>query len=199
MKRLLLAILFSAFSIAASAQSVYSDRISLDGRQMITSSGTKVDIGGNQYTIFVAASTSDNAPQWALLVGSELFMSDDTQVLIKLDNDEIIHLLAEKVSISSLSSPDRYTTYHFGGVSETYLDPGTKRDYYNSIFWVTDEHLFLLENHKIKKIRISLGSTYLEKASGLKKMSRELSRSIKAIRSRMTKPSNSLQNFTEGF
>ena len=110
-----------------------------------------------------------------------------------------IHLHADNVQSSAMTTPDHYTTYHFGRVSETFIEPGTERDYYISIFALSEDQVSLLENQAIKKMHISLGHSYLEKPSGLKKLSRWLSKSATLIRERSQKPLGVHKSITDGF
>lgn len=199
MKRLILILVFTTLSIILRAQSIYADQIIPNGLRQISCTGTEIEIAGGKYTFFLTAATGDGGSIWGMLVGSELFIAEDAELLMKFDNDEVIHLHADQVNVSALTTPEHYITYHNGGISETYVEPSRDRDYYVSIFKLSEDQVSLLENHTVKKIRISLGRTYLEETSGLKKLSRGLSKSVKLIRERMSRPMVSSSSITEGF
>ena len=133
------------------------------------------------------------------MVNSDLFISDNSEMLIKLANEEVIHLWAGKVSVSTFTTPEHYITFHYGSISTTYVDPAKEQKYYTSFFPLTDEQLALIEGHSIKKIRISLGPSYLEKASGLRKLSSWLSKGSKVIKERVQNPMVSAKSITDGF
>lgn len=199
MKRLITLILFIAASSVLQAQSIFIDRLEPNGLRQIMATGTNVDIGGGQYSLTLKAYTGGGEVFWGLVVSSELFISEATELLMKLDNNEIIHLHADKVSVSTTSKPSHFTTYSYGGISKTYVHPQEDKDYYMTIFNLDDKQVALLEKHAIKKVRISIGQSYLEKASGLKTLSRSLSKSATMIRDQMQKPMMSPKSITDGF
>lgn len=199
MKKLFAIILAFTISTALYAQAISADRLLPNGLRSISTTGIIVDVSGGKYTFSLNAATGEDGELWGVIVGSDIFMTDNAELLMKLDNDEIILLVADHVNVSALTTPDHYTTYHIGGISETYVEPGREKDYYVSIYKLSEEQVLLLESHDIKKMRISLGQSYLEKASGLKKLSRWLSKSAALIRDRMQKPSAVPKSITEGF
>ena len=199
MKKLFAIILAFTISTALYAQAISADRLLPNGLRSISTTGIIVDVSGGKYTFSLNAATGEDGELWGLIVGSDIFMTDNAELLMKLDNDQIIHLVADHVNVSALTTPDHYTTYHIGGISETYVEPGREKDYYVSIYKLSEEQLSLLESHDIKKMRISLGQSYLEKASGLKKLSKWISKSATLIRDRMQKPSAGAKSITEGF
>ena len=199
MKKLFAIILAFTISTALYAQAISADRLLPNGLRSISTTGIIVDVSGGKYTFSLNAATGEDGELWGVIVGSDIFMTDNAELLMKLDNDEIIHLVADHVNVSALTTPDHYTTYHIGGISETYVEPGREKDYYVSIYKLSEEQIALLESHAIKKMRISLGQSYLEKASGLKKLSRWLSKSATLIRERMQKPQGIHKGITEGF
>lgn len=199
MKQLLSFLFVITISTALYAQAVSADLLTPNGYRQISATGIMVDISGGKYTFSLNAATGEGGELWGLTVGSDYYMSENAELLIKLDDDEIIHLVADRVNVSTLSTPEHYTTYSIGGISETYVEPSRERNYYVSIFRLSNEQVSLLKSHSIKKMRISLGQSYLEKASGLKKLSRWLSNSVTLIRERIQKPEGSHGSITEGF
>lgn len=199
MKKLITLMIVLGISTVLQAQSIFIDRLEVNGLRQIMTTGTKVDIDGGKYDFTLKAFFGEGASFWGLVVSSELFISEDTELLIKLDNDEVIHLHADNVQLSATTTPDHYTTFHFGGISETFIEPRTERDYFISIFALSEDQVSLLENQAIKKMRISLGPSYLEKTSGLKKLSRWLSKSVTLIRERKQKPLGVHKSITDGF
>ena len=199
MKKLITIITVLGISTVLQAQSIFIDRLEVNGLRRIMATGTKVDIDGGKYDFTLKAYFGEGASFWGLAVSSDLFISEDTELLIKLDNDEVIHLHADNAQSSATTTPEHYTTYHFGGISETFIEPGTERDYYISIFALSEDQVSLLENQAIKKMRISLGSSYLEKSSGLKKLSRWISKSVALIRERSQRPLGVHKSITDGF
>ena len=195
---------FSIISIIIVSTTLHAQAISVDhlipnGLRQISATGIKVDISGCKYTFALNAAVGERGELWGLVVGSDYHMDENTELLMRLDNDEIIHLSADRVNASTRTTPEHYTTYTFGGISETYVEPEEERAYFVSIFTLTDNQVSLLEDHSIKKMRISLGQSYLEKASGLKKMSRWLSKSAMMIRDRIQRPMKSPTSITDGF
>ena len=199
MKKLLIVIVLVAVSIALDAQVIQVDRLDPSGARQIMTTGTSVKIEGYPYTFKLVAFTKGDSSLWSLSVNSEAFISDNSEMLLKLDNDEIVHLWAGKVSVSTYSTPEHYITFHFGSISTTYVDPVQEKNYYTSFFPLTDEQLALLERHAIKKIRISLGPSYLEKGSGLRKLSSWLSKGSRVIKERMQNPMVGPKSITDGF
>ena len=199
MKKLLIVIVLFAVSIALDAQVIQVDRLDPSGARQIMTTGTTVKIEGYPYTFKLVAFTKGGSSQWSLVVNSDLFISDNSEMLIKLANEEVIHLWAGKVSVSTFTTPEHYITFHYGSISTTYVDPAKEQNYYTSFFPLTDEQLALIEGHSIKKIRISLGPSYLEKASGLRKLSSWLSKGSKVIKERVQNPMVSPKSITDGF
>ena len=199
MKKLLIVIVLFAVSIALDAQVIYVDRLDPSGNRQIMTTGTTVKIEGYPYTFKLVAFTKEGLTLWSLSVNSEAFISDNSEMLLKLDNDEIVHLWTGKVSVSTYTTPEHHMTFNFGSISTTYVDPAKEQNYYTSLFPLTDEQLALIESHSIKKIRISLGPSYLEKGSGLKKLSSWLSKGSKVIKERMQIPMVGPKSITDGF
>lgn len=199
MKKLLTIVVFFSVFISLDAQTIYVDRLDPDGNRQIMTTGTTVKIEGYPYTFKLVAFTKEGSTLWSLSVNSEAFISDNSEMLLKLDNDEIVHLWTGKVSVSTYTTPEHYMTFHFGSISTTYVDPAKEQNYYTSFFPLTEEQLALIEGHSIKKIRISLGPSYLEKASGLRKLSSWLSKGSKVIKERMQNPMVSPKSITDGF
>ena len=181
MKKLLIVIVLFAVSIALDAQVIYVDRLDPSGNRQIMTTGTTVKIEGYPYTFKLVAFTKEGLTLWSLSVNSEAF------------------IWTGKVSVSTYTTPEHHMTFNFGSISTTYVDPAKEQNYYTSLFPLTDEQLALIESHSIKKIRISLGPSYLEKGSGLKKLSSWLSKGSKVIKERMQIPMVGPKSITDGF
>ncbi len=199
MKKWLSIIFVLTISSVLHAQAISADQLIPSGLRSISTTGITVDIGGGNYRLSLNAASGEGEELWGLVVGSDYYMAENTELLMKMDNYEIIHLVADRVNVSALTTPDHFTTYHIGGISETFVEPGGERDYYVSIFRLSDDQVSLLEDHAIKKMRISLGQSYLEKSSGLKRLSRWLSKSVSLIRERRLKPLGDHKSITDGF
>ena len=199
MKKFISIILLFIISVALYAQVITGDYVIPNGLRSISTTGIIVDIGGSKYTFSLNAATGEGGEIWGLTVGSDIFIAENAELLMKLDNDEVIHLHADQVNVSALTTPEHYTTYHIGGISETYVEPGRERDYYVSIFRLSEDQVSLLKDHAIKKLRISQGQSYLEKSSGLKKLSRWLSKSYALIRERRQTSFGGKNSITDGF
>lgn len=137
MKKLLIVIVLFAVSIALDAQVIQVDRLDPSGSRQIMTTGTSVKIEGYPYTFKLVAFTKGDSSLWSLSVNSDAFISDNSEMLFKLDNDEIVHLWAGKVSVSTYSTPEHYITIHLGSISTTYVDPVKEQNYYTSFFPLT--------------------------------------------------------------
>ena len=139
MRKLFAIILAFTISTALYAQVISADRLLPNGLRSISTTGIIVDVSGGKYTFSLNAATGEDGELWGLIVGSDIFMTDNAELLMKLDNDEIIHLVANRVNVSALTTPDHYSTYHIGEISETYVEPGREKDYYVSIYKLSEE------------------------------------------------------------
>ena len=197
MKRFILLLALTLFSIDMSAQAIVTDRIEQDGRRQVMTKGIDLDFGLYTYTFTLKAYSGELGTTWVLLVSSIAPIPDNAGLLIKLGDDRVLDFTVDNVQMGSKSNPSGYT-YQVGNV--VVMNPPGEEDLYIAVFELRPEQLEEMINNGVKKIRISSSAQhdYREKTVGANRLSRYLDSSRKSIRSQLRKP-DSLEKLREGF
>lgn len=97
-----------------------------------------------------------------MYISSFYVIPENAIVLLKLGNEEIIFLPINNLSVDNISVPNYTPIFVNGNVG--WIAGTSKADYYCSIFEISENDLYKIEQHGIIKIRISaLNNSYREK------------------------------------
>ena len=104
-KKIYLAIALCFTLISLNAQSISVDRIEEDGKRQIMTETKSFYINQSKFHIGLKAFVDQDSEDWLLLISSYHYLSEDTEVLLKLGNGEIIYLPVNNVRVSKVNSP----------------------------------------------------------------------------------------------
>ena len=90
-------ILLGLIFIDLKAQKISVDRIEADGTNQIMTNTEDFVIGGTKYSFGMKVFESSFSKEWFLLISSFLYISDYTNVLLKLGNGDIVYLPVNNV------------------------------------------------------------------------------------------------------
>lgn len=196
MKRLLLFVVLSILATSFSfSQKIYCDRIEEDGSRQIMLETKKFTFDDREYNLGLKVFVSQDRIDWLLLVSSFSRITESAIVLIKLGNDEVIELPVNNVRVGNIATPA--TGIHYGSISHYY--PGDDRDYYSSVYVLTEGVFAVISEYGIKKMRIYDGTEYRDRkrcdgiADYLEYGARKLWQQMKNDRKK------EIQNVYEGF
>ena len=158
MKKLLVILCFLC-TVITYAQSISVDRIESDGRHQIMTSTKGFKIGGEKYEFGLKIYEDGHDIDWLLIVGSFNPIPDNTIILIKLYNEEIIELSANNVHTGDVTTSSGYIL-NVGKVG--YISPSTSSTYYSSVYVITPEDLARIDDYGIEKIRIGTDLKFVD-------------------------------------
>lgn len=147
-------------TVQVKAQSIEVDRIESDGWHQIMTSTKGFKIGGEKYDFGLKIFEDGHDIDWLLLVGSFNPIPENTIILIKLCNDEIIELSANNVHSGDVTTSSGYI-YNIGKIG--LVNPSTSSTYYSSVFAISHDDLIRIDNYGIEKIRIGTDLKYVDK------------------------------------
>lgn len=180
----LFALLFILCAVSISAQSIDVDRIESDGKHQIMTSTKGYKIGGEKYNIGLKIYEDGHNIDWLLLVSSFNPIPDNTIILIKLYNDEIIELSANNVHTGDVTTSSGYI-YNVGRVG--YVSPSTSATYYSSVYVISPEDLTRIDDYGIEKLRIGTDLKYVDEEWLYNQLGKYLSKCRKKIMKRLEK------------
>lgn len=153
MKNIILFVTMLLFS-SCSTLMISVDRIERNGDRQVMSETKSVNIEGAEYSIGLKAYQNPYTQNvdWLLLVSSFYYIPDDGAVLLKLGNNETIYLPINNLNIGEVNMPSY-------GSSSSY-----KRDYYSSVYSLSEKDLADIAQYGILKIRISSKNVYRERS-----------------------------------
>lgn len=153
MKNIVLFVAMLLFS-SCSTLMISVDRIEHNGDRQVMSETKSVNIEGASYSIGLKAYQNPYTLNidWLLLVSSFYYIPDDGAVLLKLGNHETICLPVNNRNVGEVNMPSY-------GTSTSY-----KRDYYSSVYSLSEKDLANIAQHGILKIRISSKNVYRERS-----------------------------------
>ena len=158
MRQILLLFLFT-MSINISAQKVYYDRIEKDGSHRVMTTGEDFKIGGKKFSFALSAQVSQNDSVWVLIVSSYEYISSSAEILLKLGDDENVHLKCFLVNRGEIKKPGYGVI-----IGNIYFEEESKNvDHYSSTYLIKPEEIDRIVNLGINKIRISTGEGLRDK------------------------------------
>lgn len=175
MKKIFL-ILFLFFSIQdAFSQKVNTDRILADGTHQIVTESEDYSVGWKYFYFCLRAMESRNSLRYELVVSSQSYIPENVEILLKLGNEEVIHLKALYVNRSDEVSVDIHDDWGFRNAS---------------IYDFPVEYLEKIVEYGIKKIRISDGIEFKDREFRRNGLGKYLTNCYKNIQECLNKPLN---------
>lgn len=185
MKKLFLLIITLVYSLMIlNAQKISVDRIEDDGSHQIMTNTMDFYVGGRIYSFGMKVFETTHSNNWLLLISSKFKISNDSKVLFKLGNDEILYLPVNNVHIGKISKPAYGVT--IGNI--TTFHPETEIEYYSSVYELSETDMDKIDTHGIKKIRISNGAEIRDKTYTNNPLGKFLMRCRKNIKKRLENP-----------
>lgn len=184
MKRLFLLFAWAFCASVVDAQKISVDRIESDGKHQIMTETKDYSIDGAKYSFGMKVFEGEYSKVWCLLISSYYYIPDVAEVLLKLGNGETIYLSCNYVNVGKVTMPG----YGFTIGNYTSISPSRDVDYYSSIYDITPEEIDKIEEHGIKKIRISNGTSYRDKEFHGNSLGKYLVKCRKKIRERLDNP-----------
>lgn len=184
MKRLYTMFFTLMLTVIMSAQSISVDRIESDGRHQIMTTSKNFYIDDTGYYFSMKIYEKPDGIDWCLLISSFKYIPSNTEILLKLGNDDYIYLPCNNVQIGSVTKPGHGTI-----IGNFILTTPTKNiDYYTSIYELTPEKIDKIEKFGIKKIRISTGEKYRDRTIHRNLLGKFVVRCRKKIQERLDNP-----------
>ena len=113
-------------TVTTYAQSISVDRIESDGRHQIMTSTKDYKIGGIKYSFGLKIYEDRYDTDWLLLVSSFNTIPDNTIILMKLKNGDVIELPVNNVHTGDITLPGY--VYNIGKIG--YVSPSSSATYY---------------------------------------------------------------------
>ena len=183
MKQLIFTFLCLISGLSISAQSISVDRIESDGKHQIMTSTKDYKIEGIKYSIGLKIYEDRYDIDWLLLVSSFNPIPDNTVILLKLRDGQVIELPVNNVHIGDVTSP----SYVLNIGSVGYVTPSTSAKYYSSVYVISPADLIRIENHGIEKIRIGNNIQFVDKEWSDNSLGKYLTKCRKKILERLEK------------
>ena len=143
-------------------QKISVDRIEYDGSRQVMTTSKDLKLNKVKYSIGLKMFSNEYKMDWCLYISSFCVIPEDAIVLLKLGNEEVIFLPINNLSVSNISVPNYIPIFTNGNVG--WVAGTSKTDYYCSIFEISENDLYKIEQYGIIKIRISaLNNSYREK------------------------------------
>ena len=163
------------------AQSISVDRIESDGRHQIMTSTKDYKIGGIKYSFGLKIYEDRYNINWLLLVSSFHPITDNTIILLKLKDGQVIELPVNNVHIGDITSPNYI--YNIGSIG--YVYPSISAKYYSSVYVISPADLIKIENYGIEKIRIGNTLQFVDKEWSNNSLGKYLTKCRKKILKRL--------------
>ncbi len=177
------------------SQSISVDRIEKDGKHQIMTNTKDFFVDGRNYSFGMKVFETETKIDWLLLISSKYNISNSSEVLLKLENDEILYLPVNNVHIAKIKKPAYGIT--FGNV--TTFHPEKEVDYYySSVYVLNESDMDKIDTYGIKKIRISDGVKMRDKTYTNNPLGKYLTKCRKIIIKRLENPKN-YQNLFDNF
>lgn len=185
MKKIIL-LLYLIYGLSVSGQSISVDRIESSGKHQIMTSTKDYKIGGIKYSFGLKIYEDRYDIDWLLMVSSFNPISDNTVILLKLRDGQVIELPVNNVHIGDVTSP----SYVLNVGSVGYVTPSTSAKYYSSVYVISPADLIRIETHGIEKIRIGNNIQFVDKEWSDNSLGKFLTKCRKKILERLEKPKN---------
>ncbi len=186
MKQLLIIFLCLIWGLSVDAQSISVDRIESDGRHQIMTSTKDYKIGGIKYSFGLKIYEDRYDTNWLLLVSSFNTIPDNTIILMKLKDGDIIELPVNNVHTGDITLPGY--VYNIGKIG--YVSPSSSATYYSSVYVISPADLIRIETHGIEKIRIGNSVQFVDKEWSNNALGKYLTKCRKKILERLEKSKN---------
>lgn len=190
MKQFLIIFLCLIWGLSVDAQSISVDRIESDGRHQIMTSTKDYKIGGIKYSFGLKIYEDRCDTDWLLLVGSFNTIPDNTIILLKLKNGDVIELPVNNVHTGDITLPGY--VYNIGRIG--YLSPSSSATYYSSVYVISPADLIRIETHGIEKIRIGNSIQFVDKEWSNNSLGKYLTKCRKKILERLEKSKKSKES-----
>ncbi len=165
------------------AQSISVDRIETNGKHQIMTSTKDYKIGGIKYSFGLKIYEDRYDTDWLLLVSSFNTIPDNTIILIKLKNGDVIELPVNNVHTGDVTLPGY--VYNIGKIG--YVSPSSSATYYSSVYVISPADLIRIETHGIEKIRIGNSIQFVDKEWSNNSLGKYLTKCRKKILERLEK------------
>ncbi|MBR5170433.1 MAG: hypothetical protein IKW85_07685 [Muribaculaceae bacterium] len=185
MKKLLV-ILCVMYTVITYAQSISVDRIETNGKHQIMTSTKDYKIGGIKYSFGLKIYEDRYDTDWLLLVSSFNTIPDNTIILMKLNNGDIIELPVNNVHTGDVTLPGY--VYNIGKIG--YVSPSSSATYYSSVYVISPADLTRIETYGIEKIRIGNSIQFVDKKWSNNSLGKYLTKCRKKILERLEKSQN---------
>ena len=197
MKQFLIIFLCLIWVLSVNAQSISVDRIESDGRHQIMTSTKDYKIGGIKYSFGLKIYEDRYDTDWLLLVGSFNTIPDNTIILLKLKNGDVIELPVNNVHTGDITLPGY--VYNIGKIG--YVSPSSSATYYSSVYVISPADLIRIETHGIEKIRIGNSIQFVDKEWSNNSLGKYLTKCRKKILERLeqSKKSKESRSFYDDF
>ena len=183
MKQLIITLLCLISGLSVSAQSISVDRMESNGKHQIMTSTKDYKIGGIKYSFGLKIYEDRYDTDWLLLVSSFNTIPDNTIILIKLKNDDVIELPVNNVHTGDVTLPGY--VYNIGKIG--YVSPSSSATYYSSVYVISSADLIRIETHGIEKIRIGNSIQFVDKEWSNNALGKYLTKCRKKILERLEK------------
>lgn len=186
MKQLIIIFLCLISGLFVSAQSISVDRMEPDGKHQIMASTKDFKIGGIKYSIGLKLYEDEYNTDWLLLVSSFNTIPDNTVILLKLYDGEVIELPVNNVHTGDVTFPGY--VYNIGKIG--YVSQSSSATYYSSVYVISPADLIRIETHGIEKIRIGNNIQFVDKEWSNNSLGKYLTKCRKKILERLEKSKN---------
>lgn len=198
MKQLIITLLCLISGLSVSAQSISVDRMESNGKHQIMTSTKDYKIGGIKYSFGLKIYEDRYDTDWLLLVSSFNTIPDNTVILMKLKNGDVIELPVNNVHTGDITLPSY--VYNIGKIG--YVSPSSSATYYSSVYVISSADLIRIETHGIEKIRIGNSIQFVDKEWSNNSLGKYLTKCRKKILERLEKSRNKnkeSRSFYDGF
>lgn len=186
MKQLIITFLCLISGLSVSAQSISVDRMESDEKHQIMTSTKDFKIGGIKYSIGLKIYEDKYNTDWLLLVSSFNTIPDNTVILLKLYDGQVIELPVNNVHTGDITLPGY--VYNIGKIG--YVSPSSSATYYSSVYVISPADLIRIETHGIEKIRIGNSIQFVDKEWSNNSLGKYLTKCRKKILERLEKSKN---------
>lgn len=181
------------FALSSFSQEVIMDRIEGGVRYLKTSSKVCY-FKLAKYRFNLCAYESTTGVKWFLQISSKYYAPTSSEVLFKLQNEDLVHLYCNDVSVGKITKEG----YGISCGNITVITPPEEIDYYTSSYQIDSDDLNMIERYGIKKLRISYGTEVGDKKFHCNTFGRFLKKSRRNIEQRFQK-SPTQRDITEDF
>lgn len=173
------------------------DRIKEGNVRHIGTKGMETKIDNATYSFSLTVFSGLQSKDYCLLISSIWRIENNSVVLIKLGNDEIIKLLSDNTNVGKVDWPSYKPI--IGGTSTSGVLTTEKVDYYSSIYSLNPELLDKIEQYGIFKIRIQFGNTYKEQSWNSDKLGKYIKNSHELIELQLQKSPATPKSIEDNF